>query len=334
MRPLLHPPALRPGGTVAIVSTSWGGAGLLPARFARAVAALEALGHPVRVMPHATLMAEGRRDWVAGGVAERLADLHAAFADPEVAAVLSAIGGDHSAQPLPGLDLELVAAHPKVFCGYSDTTVLLTAIHQATGLVTCYGPAAIPEFGEVGGPDAEVVAHLRRVTGEARPAGPLPQTSWQAREDRAVTDAEGRPRAREVPEPRVALRPGRATGPLLAACLPSLCQLLGTPWQPETGGRVLVLEPPEPPYSPEEADRDLTHLRNAGLLDGLAALVIGRTAGWDTRGVAQLHAVVLSAAAGGHPILAGVECSHSSPLLTLPNGVRATVAGEDLRALR
>lgn len=316
---------------MAIVSTSWGGARLLPERFERGVAALKALGLTVRVMPNAQGTGWGLRDWVSGSPEQRLADLHEAFADPAVDAVLSAIGGEHSAQLLEGLDLDLVRANPKVFCGYSDTTTLLHALHARTGLVTFYGAALLPEFGEVGGPDPEVVEGFRRAAGVAEAAGAVPRVAWQATEPRQVSDREGRPRVRHPGEPRIALRPGRASGRLLPGCLPSLRALVGTPWQPEYTGRVLLVETPEAPYEPESADADLTHLRNAGLLRGLAALVVGRTDGWTAAEVSQLHECVLDAVRGyGYPVLAGVECGHSAPLLTLPVGVEATVDSEEL----
>lgn len=329
--PPLLPPALGPGDTIAVVSPSWGGAGLLRDRRDRAVSALRRLGYEVRLMPHAAGVTDGTRDWVSGSRAERLADLHDAFADPAVGGVLAAIGGQHSAQLLDGLDLDLVRTHPKVFCGYSDITSLHHALHARTGLVTFYGPALLPEFGEVGGPDEEVVAHFRRVVGRPDVSGPLPRVPWQADEPRQVTDPEGRARARHAGEPRTVLRAGEGSGPLLAGCLPSVRGLVGTPWQPSYAGRVLVLEAPEAPYSPEDADTDLTHLRNAGLLEGLAGLVVGRTDGWPERDRDLLHACVLDAVRGyDYPVLAGVECTHSAPQLTLPLGVPARIVGEDL----
>jgi muramoyltetrapeptide carboxypeptidase len=277
--PIIRPQAVSPGDTVAVVSTSWGGAGLLAERFQRGVLALASLGYKVRVMPRALGTTDGVREWVSGTREERLQDLHAAFEDPEVTCVLSAIGGDHSAHMLEGIDFEMIRSNPKVFCGYSDTTTLLQAVHTRTDLVTFYGPALLPEFGEIGGPDHEVVEQFQRVTGRTVPPGALPSV----------------------------------------------------PWQPEYIGPILVVEVPEDPYDVEQADADLTHLRNAGLLAGLAAFVIGRTPGWDEDRIAQLHACVLDAVGGyDFPVLAGVECTHSAPLLTLPIGVLATVDDEEL----
>src|ERR671931_1534899 len=81
-----------------------------------------------------------RDDYVAGDARRRAADLNALFADPEVDVVQSFQGGYGSAQTIPYLDLDLIAANPKPFVGFSDITALHVAIRQHTGLVTFYGP--------------------------------------------------------------------------------------------------------------------------------------------------------------------------------------------------
>lgn len=69
-----------------------------------------------------------------------MADLPEAFADDSVAAILTVIGGYNASELLPRLDWNLIAAHPKVFCGYSHITALWNAILARTGLVTYSGP--------------------------------------------------------------------------------------------------------------------------------------------------------------------------------------------------
>jgi muramoyltetrapeptide carboxypeptidase len=219
-----------------------------------------------------------------------------------------------TAHLLEGLDLDLIRRHPKLFCGYSDTTTLLLGLHARIGLVTVYGPALLPEFGEIGGPDEEVVEQFERITSRKEAAGALPSISWQAVEDRAASDAEGRARRRVDPEPRLILRAGRASGKLLAGCLPSIRTLIGTPWEPDWLGSLLVIETPESPYDPSLADADLTHLRNAGVLAGVAGLAVGRTDGWNETEREQLHVSVLEACRDyEYPVIAGVECSHAAP---------------------
>jgi muramoyltetrapeptide carboxypeptidase LdcA involved in peptidoglycan recycling len=84
--------------------------------------------------------ADERDDFDSSSVASRVADLLAAFADPEVAGILTVIGGFNSNELLPHLDWDLIAANPKIFCGYSDITVLENAILARTGMVTYSGP--------------------------------------------------------------------------------------------------------------------------------------------------------------------------------------------------
>jgi muramoyltetrapeptide carboxypeptidase len=327
--PLLAP-ALAPGDLVAVVTPSWCGPAEVPVPFRRGVATLEATGYRVRVMPHAE--GRGRWDWVSGSPAERAADVMAAFADPEVRAIICAIGGDHSAQVLPLLDMDVIAANPTVFCGYSDITSLHHGIHGSTGLVTFYGPAVIPQWGAVGGPFPYTVDHFRAVVERAEAAGHLPRAEVEVHDgDHAAAEAAGTPLRRTPARPREVLRAGRGRGPLLAACLPSARNLLGTPWRPDYAGRVLVLETPEPPYTLEQADADLTHLRLAGCLDGLAALALCRPYQFDDATTAALHDLVLEHVEGrDYPVLARVEGGHTDPVPTFPIGVAAAVDGDEL----
>jgi muramoyltetrapeptide carboxypeptidase len=84
--------------------------------------------------------AENCDDFASSSVAERLADLHEAFADPHVDGILTVIGGFNSNQLLRPIDYELIAGHPKVFCGFSDITALQNAIYARSGLATASGP--------------------------------------------------------------------------------------------------------------------------------------------------------------------------------------------------
>ena len=73
-------------------------------------------------------------------IEERVEDLHAAFSDHNVKAILSTIGGFNSNELLPYIDYDLIRSNPKIICGYSDITALNNAITAKTGLVTYIGP--------------------------------------------------------------------------------------------------------------------------------------------------------------------------------------------------
>jgi len=137
-------PALKPGDTIGIVSPSWfGGEAFLP-RAQRGITQLQRLGFRVRVAEHAF----NHHGHVSDSAENRVADLHAMFADPEVAAILATIGGDHSCHLLPLIDWNLIRSNPKIFMGFSDMTVLNVAIWSQTGLVTFNGPALLTDWAE------------------------------------------------------------------------------------------------------------------------------------------------------------------------------------------
>jgi muramoyltetrapeptide carboxypeptidase LdcA involved in peptidoglycan recycling len=118
MTPEIVPPKLRPGDRVAVVSPSFAAPGAFPMVHEVAMTRLRGELGLIPVEYPTT-----RR--VGATAAERAADLHAAFGDPDIRAVLSSIGGDDQITVLPHLDPAIVCADPKPFFGFSDNTNLL-----------------------------------------------------------------------------------------------------------------------------------------------------------------------------------------------------------------
>src|SRR5450631_976420 len=143
--PLLKPRAVLPGTTLAVIS---------PASYPqvekveRAIAALEGQGYRVKRGEH---FLSRKQPYFAGSAEVRLADLHTAFADPEVAGILCSRGGYGSNYLLEGLDLELVRANPKPLLGYSDLTTLQTWMLDQVGLVAFQGPMLSGDFARENG---------------------------------------------------------------------------------------------------------------------------------------------------------------------------------------
>jgi muramoyltetrapeptide carboxypeptidase LdcA involved in peptidoglycan recycling len=88
-----------------------------------------------------------------------------AFGDPSVQAIVSTIGGDDSLRLIPRVDLRVIRDHPKVFMGYSDTTVAHMLCYQA-GLTSFYGPSIMSGFGENAGIPPCVAESVRRTDGD------------------------------------------------------------------------------------------------------------------------------------------------------------------------
>lgn len=213
-----------------------------PEKVLRGVERLRALGHTVTLMPHAL-----SQTWpyFAATPEQRLADLHGAFADPDVDAVICIRGGYGSNYLLEGLDLELLRRNPKPFIGYSDHTAIATWMLDQAGVPVLHGPMVAADFSR--GDGVDLVSFASALGGQAYRLG----------------DESG----------LRAVRPGTAHGVLYGGCLSLLAASLGTPFAAQTEGKLLFLEDlGEKPY---QIDRMLRHLKLAGKFEGVSGIVFG-----------------------------------------------------------
>jgi muramoyltetrapeptide carboxypeptidase len=329
-RESMKPKQLMRGDTVGIVSPSWGGAGLFPHRLERGVAQLETMGFRVKIAPHAA----NHHGYLSDTAENRVHDLHAMFADPEVKAIVTAVGGDHSCHLLPLLDFALIRANPKIFIGYSDITVLNVAIWQQTGLVTFNGPTLITDFAEY--PDMFDYtrdAFLRTLTlpqpvGELRPAATWTEEriEWEGQKDLE------RPR-QMLPSPGWSwLKPGQAQGTLIGGCIESLQHLRGTRFWPRWTDVILFLETSEEKPSVAEVDGMLMDYENMGVFEQIQGLLVGRPMSYTPAEKQQLREVLLERTRRfAFPIISDMDFGHTTPQFTLPIGCRAEINSDAQR---
>jgi muramoyltetrapeptide carboxypeptidase len=289
---------LRPGSLIAVPTP---GSPLLDLRFLESgVGWLAAQGFRLRLTKHANAGASFR----AGPPELRASDLHEAFADPEVDAICPLAGGHSAPQVLPLLDFDLIAANPKPFVGFSELTVLHSALVGRAGLVTFYGPV-VSALGVL--PDWTRQGWLRAVT-TTQPLG--------------IVDAEG--------PPARTLVPGVAEGELVGGTLSLVDTLLGTPFEIDTRGKILLLE--DVNEEPPRVDRYLTHLRNAGKLEACAGIWLADfrrcvpRAQWplwqgDNLTVEELLDELIVPL--GVPAVHGLRVGHGDEVVTVPLGVYA-----------
>ncbi len=321
------PPRLQPGDTVGIVSPSWGGGARYPHRIERGAAHLRSLGFKVKIAPHA-LNSIG---YVSDTPENRAADIHAMFLDPEVTAIIASIGGDHSCHLLPLLDFDLIAAHPTIFMGYSDVTVLNVAIHAMTGLVTFNGPALMTDFAEYPAMPAYTENYFLEAVSNPAPIGRIGPSNWWTDEflDWGTQADLTRPRARTASEGWSWLKPGRAEGVLIGGCIESLQHLRGTRYWPDWTGAILFVETSEEKPSPAEVDGILMDYENMGVFDQLAGLLVGRPMRYANEERQALREVVLARTGRfDFPIIADMDFGHTAPQMTLPIGCRAMIDGD------
>jgi muramoyltetrapeptide carboxypeptidase len=253
-------------------------------------------------------------DIVAGTPEGRARDLNAMFADPEVDVVQCLMGGYGSAQTVPYLDFEAIAANPKPLVGFSDITALHVAIRQRTGLATFYAN------GLAGMGDKETTSFSKErllavLSGDA--TGELP---------------------RDPDDPYVrAFQGGKATAPLVGGCLTLLLQTMGTPWEFDPEGCILFFEDYHAP--PWTVDAMLTQLDHAGKLAQVAGVVVGEMEkcdwpeSWPHWPRMKPIEDVLEQRLGplGVPVLYKLPLGHGKHLAALPLGVTATLDADERR---
>jgi muramoyltetrapeptide carboxypeptidase len=288
----IKPPALRPGDKVGVVA---------PASNVKREM-LDAGCAGLRLAGYEPFYFESilERDlYFAGSVERRARELESMFERDDIRAIVCARGGYGSNYLLSVLDFKKIAAHPKIFIGYSDLTSLLTTFAGAANFVVFHGPMVAKDFA-LADSGVDVASWQNALTGE---------TQWEIGEGSGA-------------KPLVA---GTAEGTLYAGCLSILVAALGTPYDIQTAGTILFIE--DVAAKPFQIDRMLMQLKLAGKLRDVRGIIFGEML--DCRQSLNqdytLEEVVLRVVGDlGIPVAFGLRSGHvSHGNITLPIGVKA-----------
>ena len=306
MKPLIKPPRLRQGDTVALIAP---GGYATEKSIAKARANIEKLGLKVR---EGAFLREVNGNY-AGTVHQRLLDLHAAFADPEIKMIWPIRGGSGCISLLAHLDYALIRANPTILLGYSDITALHLAIHRHAGLVSFHGPVASSTMSDYS------LEHMLAVLSDPQPEYTIPMALENSR--------------RALEAPHFAMRTvhgGVATGPLIGGNLSMVAALAGTPYAADFKDGILFLE--EVNEAPYRIDRWMTQLDLSVGLKKAAAVMVGicEDCGPEHEEISltldqtlDLHLQPLDI-----PAVTGYSIGHIRNQFTIPVGLRATLDTE------
>jgi muramoyltetrapeptide carboxypeptidase len=298
MRKSLKPRALIPGSTIAVVNTA------SPADAELLQKGCENLGElDYRVL--GSTLTHNPAGYFAAPLKARLADLQDAFASPETAAVFCSRGGYGTAELLGSLKPSRWKV-PKVFCGFSDLTTLHVFFWQKLRWATFYGPHVAGNFSAganaTGGYDPDSFMCAMTAT----------NSGWT------------------VPLQGEGLKAGTASGTLLGGCVTLLQTTLGTPWELDTRGAILLLE--DVKVKPYQLDRILLQLKQAGKFKGVRGIILGEFPGSDPpQGSDVTVSDVCRRVLGplGIPIVYGAAVGHTPrPMLTLPLGIQVRLSAK------
>lgn len=248
--------------------------------------------------------------YLAGTDEERLEDLHEMFADPNIAGIICAGGGYGSARYTDKIDFQLMNEYPKIFWGYSDITFLHTGMNLYADIVTFHGPMLASDVGKNSFSDLS-----RKMFQQLFEPMELYYT--------------------EAISPLTCISPGVARGELTGGNLSLLANGIGTKYEVNTKGKLLLIEDiGEEPY---KVDGMLNQLRQAGKLADAAGFVIGdfsdavpkkRKVSLSLEEVFQHYIGSL-----GKPAVMGFKIGHCEPHFAVPLGSEAQLDANQLSLL-
>ena len=280
---------------------------------------------------------------------DRAADLNAAFADPQIRAVLATIGAEDQITVVPRLDPDLVRADPKPFLGYSDYTNILSWL-WTQGVAGFYGGSTQVQLGPGPGVDP---CHRKALRAALRTGERLEVTDPGESEDIGKDWAD--PAAlteygdREPTEPWTWAGPGRTvTGHTWGGCIEIIQWILTAgrfPTDPAVlDGGVLILEASEQMIPAQEFGWILRSLGERGLLTAADAVLVARppASSFDKQPSASKRAahrgeqrdVAIDVVGRYNPdavVCVGVPFGHTRPQWILPYGGHITVDGTEQR---
>nr|WP_113870006.1 LD-carboxypeptidase [Paraliobacillus ryukyuensis] len=228
---------------------------------------------------------------------KRLSDLHDAFFDPAIRGIFCANGGFGTARIAPKIAYAKIQQNPKVFWGYSDITYLLNAIQKHSGFVTFHGPMLASDLNDEARTDETASSFLSLFNGES--------LTYDASKSNLNTIVNG-----------------TGEGPLVGGNLTLLTNGLGTPYQVDTAGAILLLEEVEEPSF--KINLMLTHLEQAGVFATVEGMVLGNFQMEDPEEDRKIKQVLEDFFCNASfPVVANFYIGHCQPNYGVPLGANA-----------
>jgi len=328
---MIRPEKLNKGDTIAAISLSWGGPGAIPHRYEAGKQQLEKT-FDVKVVP--TRNALKSADWIYKNPKARAEDLMEALEDPTIKAIISTIGGEDSIRTLPFIDLKTIQNNPKIFLGFSDSTVTHFCFYKA-GITSFYGTSLMTGFAENGGIFQYQMTDIYRTLFHADPIGKVIPNGLAWTSEKLEWDD---PKNQEIKR-KTNLSEGWTflqgtsivRGGLLGGCLEVLEFLKDTPfWVSPDGWRdkILFFETSEVMLPPDNFRWILRNYAASGILHQINGLIVGRP--YENKYKKEYDEILLTIIKEEEgltdlPIITGMDFGHTCPTFTLPYGVMAEI---------
>lgn len=328
---MLKPEKLHKGDKIAIVSLSWGGLGdkNLIHKYYLAKTRLENdFGLEVITMPNALKGSE----FIYNHPELRASDLMTAFKDKTIKAIFCAIGGDDSIRTLPYIDYEVIKNNPKIFMGYSDSTVSHFMLNKA-GVVSYYGPSIMCEVAEYGKMFDYTVDAINNIlftdtTNYEIKSSPYWSKDFVPWEEKNINITKKLIKDKHGYE--VLQGKGKITGQLLGGCIDVFPMIIGTkiwPTKDEWQNKILLIETSEDKPSPDLIKYYLRNLGAQGILEVIKGVIVGKSQ--DEKYYEEYKEVFSKVLKEFKhkdlPIMYNINIGHAYPIGILPLGTNIEV---------
>lgn len=281
---------------------------------------LENIGYKVSFGKN--VLSSVNEDFGCGSIFDRVEDIHEAFEDKNVKAILTVIGGYNINQLLDYVDFELIKENPKIFCGFSDITALSNAIYAKTGLVTYYGPH-FSSFGMIHGFDY-TLKYFKEMLTESKEVIIESSNEWS--DDSWYKDQENRNFIKN--DGMKVINHGKAEGIIIGGNLCTLNLLQGTEYMPNEENIILFLEDDDIVKNEfvREFDRDLQSLIHSMRGKNIKGLVIGRAEKEANMTENKwIEIIETKKELENIPVIINADFGHTTPIFTFPIGGYASI---------
>ena len=312
------PPKLKRGDEIRVIA---------PAR------SMSLIGEPVVLLAKKNLESQGFKvtfskncresdALISSSIKSRVKDIHDAFKDKKVKAILTVIGGFNSNQILKYLDYELIKENPKILCGYSDITALTNAITAKTGLITYSGIHFSTWAMEKGFEYS--LEYFKKCLVDESAFLIKPSNKWS--DDQWYKDQQNR--NFEKNEGFVLLNSGEATGRVFGGNLCTFNLLQGTEFMPNISDSILFIEDDDMTGSffGLEFDRNLQSIIHQTNFDKVKGIVFGRFQKKAEMSIEKLRQIIKTKKELKNiPMIANADFGHTTPIFTFPIGGTAKI---------
>jgi len=231
---------------------------------------------------------------------ERASDLMEMFRSPDVRAIIPSRGGVGVAGIIPYLDYSVIAQNPKIVTGYSDITILLNVLYEWADLITFHSLLLI----------------------DFKPTTP----EYNFNQFFTATSTLTSPRELENPPgmPLISRIPGNVTGPIVGGNLTSFVDNLGTPFEVDTRGKIILIEEVHEPIN--TVYRYINHLILAGKFRDCAGIIMGEctscTVAYGKSYEDLINEVIVPL---NKPLMTNLASGHGRYKMAIPIGAQANL---------